>query len=241
MWLRELACRSGAGRQLLQGLSLSLWPGQVYLLYGANGAGKSSLLKLLAGLLEGQAGLRMQGEGEVLGLPLWGRRAAQRAQLGYMPQQGGLYEELSVAENLHFRAEVLDLPATSALQQAQAHGLQSVWGQRVGQLSGGWRQRVAFAASLLATPRLLLLDEPTAGVDLEAKAQIWARVQALRAAGVCVLVSSHDSEDALQCQQLLALAQGRLCFQGPVQALVAEYGSLGTGLRALLRAGVQAP
>lgn len=238
--LRALSC-SVPGRRLLHGLSWQLPQALICLLYGANGAGKSSLLKLLAGLLEGQAGLRIEGEGEVLGQPLLGRRGAQRACLGYMPQQGGLYEELSVAENLQFRAELLDLPDAAAFLQAHvlAHGLAPVWRQTLGQLSGGWRQRVAFAAALLAGPRLLLLDEPSAGVDLEAKAQIWARIRALRDAGVTVLVSSHDSEDALQCEQLLALAAGRMIFQGRPQDLAAGLGggSLQAGLLALLRAG----
>lgn len=236
--LRGVSCGL-PGRRLLDALSWRLPQGVICLLYGANGAGKSSLLKLLAGLLEGQPGLCIEGTGEVLGQPLLGRGGAQRARLGYMPQQGGLYEELSVAENLQFRAELLDLPdaATFLQTHVQAHGLQPVWRQKVIQLSGGWRQRVAFAAALLAGPRLLLLDEPSAGVDLEAKAQIWARIHGLREAGVTVLVSSHDSEDAQQCEQLLALASGRLVFQGRPQDLAAGLGdgSLQAGLRALLR------
>lgn len=240
VFLQNLVCQV-PGRTLLQGVNLRLLPGQLYLLYGANGAGKSTLFKLLAGLLDGQAGVNVSGQGEVLGKPLLGRRGSERALLGYMPQQGGLYEELTVADNLRFRADVLCLPRPTERLQAHAiaHGLQPVWAQTVGQLSGGWRQRVAFAAAVLAGPRLLLLDEPTAGVDLEAKAQLWRQISALRHSGACVLVSSHDTEDAVQCEHLIALSQGKICYQGTPAALAHAHGAgdLVTGLRALLRVG----
>lgn len=232
------SCHVGA-RPLLQQIELQVLPGEVCLLYGANGAGKSTLLRCLAGLLQGLPGLRFSGQASVLGQALAQRTAQDRARVGYMPQLGGLYEELSVQDNLRFRAEVLDLPRPQGRLQAlaQAHGLAPVWSRRVGHLSGGWRQRVAFAQAVLAEPRLLLLDEPTVGVDLQAKADLWRHIRALARQGVSVLVSTHDTQDAAQCERLLALAQGRLCYQGTPQALARQAGGLEPGLRQLLAQG----
>jgi ABC-2 type transport system ATP-binding protein len=236
--LQAWSCQSGQ-TQSLQHIDMQLWPGQVCLLYGANGAGKSTLLKLLAGLLHGQRGLRMSGQGAVLGQALSARQGVDRARVGYMPQQGGLYEELSVLENLRFRAEVLDLPLATARVQTlcESHGLLPVMARKVGHLSGGWRQRVAFAVAMLAQPRLLLLDEPTAGVDLDAKAHLWAHIRSLAQQGVSILVSTHDTQEVMQCDALLALAQGRVCHTGSPQDLMAQSGGLEAGLRGLLRQG----
>ena len=240
MLLRGWSCRAG-GTDRLHQIDLQLQAGQVCLLYGANGAGKSTLLQLLAGLLQGQRGLHMSGEGTVLEQALLARTGRDRARLGYMPQQGGLYEELSALDNLRFRAQVLDLEQPEARVQELVHaqGLAPVLARRVGHLSGGWRQRVAFAVALLAQPRLLLLDEPTAGVDLEAKAQLWAHIEALARQGVSVLVSTHDTQEAMQCDALLALAHGRVCYDGSPQALAQQAGGLEPGLRQLLRQGAR--
>lgn len=221
---------------------MCLQAGQVCLLYGANGAGKSTLLKLLAGLLQGQRRFHMSGQGQVLGRPLLKRTGHDRAQLGYMPQQGGLYEELSALDNLRFRAQVLDLsdPEVRVQSLVQSHGLSPVLSRPVGHLSGGWRQRLAFAVAVLAEPQLLLLDEPTAGVDLEAKAQLWAQIRTMAQQGVSVLVSTHDTQEVMLCDDLLALAHGRVCYQGAPQTLAKESGGLEQGLRQLLHQGALA-
>ncbi|WP_194945567.1 ATP-binding cassette domain-containing protein [Limnohabitans sp. DM1] len=236
--LRDWSCRSGTDYRL-KNIDMQLPPGQICLLYGANGAGKSSLLKLLAGLLSHQSGWVMSGEGHVLGQPLLARSGQDRARLGYMPQQGGLYEELSAVDNLHFRAQALDLPhAQSRVQNlVDAHGLGPVLRRRVSHLSGGWRQRVAFAVALLAQPRLLLLDEPTAGVDLDAKAQLWEHIHRLAHQGVSVLISTHDTQEVMSCHALMALAHGRVCHTGSPMALAQQAGGLEQGLRRLLRQG----
>lgn len=198
---------------VLQSLDIALKRGSVALLYGANGAGKSTLLKLLAGLHR-QA--KISGEGHVLNMPLWPSNGSARALLGYMPQYGGLYEELSVLENLDFRAGMLGIknPHQLAMFTAHHHVLETVLHQRISRLSGGWKQRVAFAVALLANPKLVLLDEPTAGVDLEAKSQLWARVKNLAAAGTTVLISSHDTEEARRADTLICLQDGKVSFQG---------------------------
>lgn len=197
---------------VLQSINIELKRGSVSLLYGANGAGKSTLLKLLAGLHR-QA--KISGEGHVLNMPLWPRSGSARVLLGYMPQHGGLYEELSVLENLSFRAGMLGIknPYQLAMFTAHNHALETVLHQRISRLSGGWKQRVAFAVALLANPKLVLLDEPTAGVDLEAKSQLWARVKNLAAAGATVLISSHDTEEARRADTLICLQDGKVSFQ----------------------------
>ena len=205
-------------KTILNKLNIELKRGKIALLYGANGAGKSTLLRLLAGL-HGQA--KISGSGSVLNKPLWPRSGAMRTQLGYMPQHGGLYEELSVLENLSFRAGMLGAVNANALalQAARHHELEPVLAQRVGQLSGGWKQRVAFAVALLANPELILLDEPTAGVDLEAKSQLWSRVKALAARGVTVLISSHDTDEAARADVLICLQDGQISFMGAPKLL----------------------
>lgn len=211
------------------------------MLYGANGAGKSTLLKLLAGLLPKHQGWQMSGHGTVLGQVLTARASMDRARLGYMPQQGGLYEELSALDNLLFRAQVMDVqePEKRVHITAHAHGLLPVLAKRVGHLSGGWRQRVAFAMTLLAEPRLLLLDEPTAGVDLDAKAHLWAHIRSVAKQGVAVLISTHDTQEVMHSDALLALAHGRVCYDGSAYALSLQAGGLESGLRSLLQQGAQ--
>lgn len=209
-------------RQILRDISLRLSEG-VTLLYGANGAGKSSLLKLLAGL---QSKAKIAGQGQVLGAALTPRHAAERAKIGYMPQQGGMYEELSSFENLQFRAAMLGLPEADArcLEITSTYGLTSILKQRVEQLSGGWRQRLAFALTMLAQPRLLLLDEPTAGVDLDAKARIWQQIEIEKRRGTRIMISSHDPHEALQADHLLHLHRGSIEYSGAPTALGKHFG-----------------
>lgn len=219
--LQDVSLQHG-NRTILHHLQLQLRRGVVAVLYGANGAGKSTLLKLLAGL---QTQAKVTGVGNVLEERLWPRPAAARARLGYMPQHGGLYEELTVQENIEFRLAMfgIDNVQENAKQSAKEHGLTQVWQQKLGELSGGWKQRVAFAVTLLAKPALVLLDEPTAGVDLEAKAQIWQRIQDLKRQGVSVLVSTHDSDEACRADQLINLQSGQVSYSGTPDSLCASF------------------
>ncbi|MBC3911269.1 ABC transporter ATP-binding protein [Undibacterium umbellatum] len=208
--------------QILRDVDLHLNVG-VTLLYGANGAGKSSLLKLIAGL-QGQA--KITGQGKVLTASLVSRAAAERAKIGYMPQQGGLYDELSAIENLRFRASMLDIdnPQERCAEVCDAYALAPILQKRVDQLSGGWRQRLAFASSMLSRPNLLLLDEPTAGVDLDAKACIWEQIDLERQRGASIIISSHDPHEAHRADQLIHLHRGRIEYNGTPDALISHLG-----------------
>lgn len=195
----------------LTDLSFELRSGTLCALCGPNGAGKSSTIRIVCGLLAPSA-----GNGDVLGEALSARPARRRAHIGYMAQHTVLYDELSVAENIGFRAAVMGLPRPGdhAREALRAHGLGSVHSARVGSLSGGWRQRVAFCAALIARPRLLLLDEPTAGLDPAARAALWRELRGLAATGVTVLISSHDPAEAALCDTLVVLERGQVVFSG---------------------------
>jgi ABC-2 type transport system ATP-binding protein len=195
----------------LKGVSLAVRRGSLCALCGPNGAGKSSALRIVCGLARPSA-----GSGEVLGEALSARPARRRAQIGYMAQHTVLYDELTVVENLRFRAAVMGLARASqrAEEALHEHQLDDVRSQRVGHLSGGWRQRVAFCAARLARPRLLLLDEPTAGLDADARSTLWVELRAAAAAGVTVLVSTHDAAEAALCDTLVVLDAGRVAFAG---------------------------
>jgi ABC-2 type transport system ATP-binding protein len=195
----------------LDGISFDVHAGSVTALCGPNGAGKSSTIRLICGLLRPNS-----GGGEVLGEALTALPARRRAQIGYMAQHTVLYDELTVTENLAFRAAVMGLARHHgrALEALQSHRLGEVSAARVGSLSGGWRQRVAFAVAQLAQPRLLLLDEPTAGLDAGARAAMWGELRALAGGGVTVLVSTHDAAEAALCDALIVLERGRVAFAG---------------------------
>ena len=199
----------------LSDVSLAIPTGSIAALCGPNGAGKSSAIRVVCGLLRPSS-----GGGEVLGELLAARPAQRRARIGYMAQHTVLYDELTVLENLAFRAAVMGLERhrERAHEALVEHRLDSVRAQRVGLLSGGWRQRVAFCVAQLARPRLLLLDEPTAGLDADARSTLWAELRALAATGVTVLVSTHDAAEAALCDLLIVLERGRVAFCGAPRA-----------------------
>ena len=212
--MENVGVRFGAATAL-DGVNLSLGAGSIAALCGPNSAGKSSALRLVCGLLRPSS-----GSGEVLGESLAAWPAHRRARIGYMAQHTVLYDELTVAENLGFRAAAMGLAQhrEHAREALHAHRLGSVQAQRVAALSGGWRQRVAFCAAVLAQPRLLLLDEPTAGLDAQARADLWTELRALTAVGVTVLVSTHDAAEAALCDALILLERGRVMYAGAPDA-----------------------
>lgn len=221
-------------RRVLAGVSMTLAAGEMVALVGANGGGKTTTLRMLAGLLRPNA-----GEGQVLGRDVMHPARADRARIGFMTQRLALYPELSVMQNLMFRARVHALPdPRNAVERAIADfGLQPYRGMRIDRLSGGWARRAQFAATMLHAPALILLDEPTSGLDELTRRDLWARLRALAAAGHCLVVSTHDLTEAADCPQLIFYDDG--IAHGPLTpaALMARSGcdTLADAVAALAR------
>ncbi len=219
--VRGLSKRYG-GRAVVDAVDLQVRRGQVCGFLGPNGSGKTTTIRLLCGLLEPDA-----GSGSCLGFDVLTEAAAIKREVGYMTQKFGLYEDLSIRENLDFIARLFELPhrraaVDGALQQL---GLVARQRQLAGTLSGGWKQRLALAACLLHTPKLLLLDEPTAGVDPKARREFWDEIHRLAEEGVTVLVSTHYMDEAERCDVLCYLAYGRVLAFGSAAQIVADAGA----------------
>jgi ABC-2 type transport system ATP-binding protein len=195
--------------------------GAIYGFLGPNGSGKTTTIRLLCGLLTPDA-----GEGTCLGFDV--RREAEKikAEVGYMTQRFSLYEDLTIRENLDFVARMYRLPnRRKEVDKALADlGLADRSAQLAGTLSGGWKQRLALAACLLHDPLLLLLDEPTAGVDPKARRDFWDEIRRLSAAGVTILVSTHYMDEAIQCDYIAYIAYGRKLIDGPSAGIPAQIG-----------------
>jgi ABC-2 type transport system ATP-binding protein len=200
-----------AHRVAVEQLTLTLRPGDVYGLVGANGSGKTTTLRILAGILKPD-----QGHGHVLGCDLVRDAREIRKHVGYMSQRFSLYADLSVLENLRFRAAVygVDQPRAAAEAAINDFGLTTCRRSPVKQLSGGWARRLQLAAAMIHAPRLLLLDEPTAGLDAMARQEVWQRLGRLAAQGVGVIVSTHDLAEAEQCSHITCLSAGRAVAVG---------------------------
>ena len=200
----------------LDGASLRVGSGEIYGLLGPNGAGKTTLIRSLVGLVTGD-----RGSVEVLGRRLPDRSAL--AEIGYMPQAPALYADLTVEENLAFFAAIHDLEGGRARPRiAEALQLVDLAGRRrsvVATLSGGMRQRLSLACALVHRPRLLLLDEPTVGVDPQLRAELWRRFSEMSEQGVTILVSSHVMDEAERCGRLGLLRFGRLLAEGTADEL----------------------
>lgn len=216
------------GHVALHALSLVVRRGEVFGLVGANGGSKTTVLRLIAGLIEPDG-----GRCRVLGAT----PATVRRRIGYMPQALGLYGELTVRENLQIRAALFDMPAPSAASDAAIHrlGLDAIKDNRVSRLSGGWARRAQLAAALIHAPELVLLDEPTVGLDAGARQQVWAQILALADTGATVVVATHDLAEAERFSRLGFLAGGRLLACGTPAEIVA-----GAGVRSFLLSGAAA-
>jgi ABC-2 type transport system ATP-binding protein len=205
-----LTRRFGA-RTAIADLSLSVGAGEVAGLIGANGGGKTTSLRMLAGLLKPDA-----GSGRVLGhdLALDDRRI--RGDVGYMAQRLAVYPSLSVLDNLRFRADVYGVPNARATVRAAIadYGLTPYANLPAERLSGGWARLLQLAAALLHAPRLVLLDEPTAGLDAAARQAVWQRIASLAGAGAAVVIATHDLAEAERCSHVTVLAGGRVRAQG---------------------------
>ncbi len=210
--VRDLVVQRGRVRAL-RGISFETRPGEVTGLLGPSGCGKSTLMRAVVGVQVVQS-----GEVEVLGLPAGDRRLRDR--VGYVTQAPSVYDDLTVAENLRFFARVLGVPRTEIDRCVEAVDLGSRRDQVVNRLSGGERSRVSLAAALLGSPELLVLDEPTVGLDPVLRRDLWAMFHRLADAGTAVLVSSHVMDEAERCDRLLLMRDGELIAQDTPQALL---------------------
>jgi ABC-2 type transport system ATP-binding protein len=212
--VRGLAKRFGH-RPAIVDVSLDLRPAEVLGFVGPNGAGKTTTLRILAGLLRADA-----GQGHVLGHDIMAGGPVGRL-VGYMPQKLALYGDLSVAENLRFRADVYELPDPRRAVAAaiEDFDLGQFRGQRAASLSGGWARRLLLAAALIHRPRLVLLDEPTAGLDAESRQDVWRRIAGLAARGDSVIINTHDLAEAEQCGRVALFSRGCVLALGDPHAL----------------------
>ena len=205
----------------VDGVSLSVRQGEVFGFLGPNGAGKSTLFRMLMGLMAPTVGTI-----EVLGLRLPRDADRVRDQVGYMAQRFALYEDLTVQENLEFAAEIFGMSRSDRRrrveEQLENFGLQERRRQRSGTLSGGWKQRLALSVASVHEPRLLLLDEPTAGVDPESRRQFWEEIFKLASSGTTILVSTHYMDEAVRCHRLCLMLAGRRVAEGSPSALEAQ-------------------
>ena len=210
--VRDLVVQRGRV-QALRGISFETRPGEVTGLLGPSGCGKTTLMRAVVGVQVVQS-----GEVEVLGLPAGDSRLRDR--VGYVTQAPSVYDDLTVAENLRFFARVLGVPRTEIDRCVEAVDLGSRRDQVVNRLSGGERSRVSLAVALLGSPELLVLDEPTVGLDPVLRRDLWAMFHRLADAGTAVLVSSHVMDEAERCDRLLLMRDGELIAQDTPQALL---------------------
>nr|WP_294529861.1 ABC transporter ATP-binding protein [uncultured Rhodopila sp.] len=208
--VRDLHKRYGE-RRVVDGLTLSVAEGEICGFLGANGSGKTTTIRMLCGLVKPDG-----GGGTCLGLDIIRDAPKIRLQIGYMTQRFSFYEDLTVSENLDFVAAVYEIPnRREAVKAIVARmGLADRTDQLAGQLSGGWKQRLALAACVLHKPKLLLLDEPTAGVDAKARREFWDLIHDMAADGLTVLVSTHYMDEAERCGRIVYLSDGKLVVQG---------------------------
>ncbi len=199
------------GRPVVDGLNLRVAQGEICGFLGANGSGKTTTIRMLCGLL-GPDG----GSGTCLGYDIIRDAPRIRRQVGYMTQKFSFYEDLTVFENLDLVASIYEMPnrrqAVASIMERM--GLVDRRNQRAEHLSGGWKQRLALAACVLHEPKLLLLDEPTAGVDAKARREFWDLLHAMALEGLTVLVSTHYMDEAERCKRIVYLAGGRILIQG---------------------------
>jgi len=208
--VRDL-CKSFGAVKVVDGLSLQVAKGEICGFLGANGSGKTTTIRMLCGLLTAD-----DGRGTCLGFDIIRQASLIRRHVGYMTQKFSLYDDLTVFENLDLVASVYEMPhARKAVHDIMDRmGLADRRDQLAAQLSGGWKQRLALAACILHEPQLLLLDEPTAGVDAKARREFWDLIHDMAGDGLTVLVSTHYMDEAERCNRIVYLAQGHIVVQG---------------------------
>ena len=213
--------KSFEGKVAVNRLTLQVKRGEIYGFLGPNGSGKTTSIRMLCGLLTPDS-----GSGTCLGFDVLKQTAEIKRQVGYMTQRFSLYEDLSIRENLDFTARVYGMKNRREVVEKSLDrlGLTERKDQLAGTLSGGWKQRLALAACMLHEPRLLLLDEPTAGVDPKARRDFWDEIHKLAADGITVLVSTHYMDEAERCHRLAYIAYGNLLTHGTAAEVVANSG-----------------
>jgi ABC-2 type transport system ATP-binding protein len=208
-----------AKHHVVKDFALQVRAGEIHGFLGPNGSGKTTTIRMLCGLLTPDS-----GRGTCLGYDVIRESARIKREVGYMTQRFSLWEDLTIGENLDFVARMYGTHGRRAAvdQSLQRLGLGARRDQLAGTLSGGWKQRLALAACMLHEPRLLLLDEPTAGVDPKARRDFWDEIYALAASGIAVLVSTHYMDEAERCHRLAYIFNGRLLASGTAQELVRQ-------------------
>ena len=212
--------KSFGRKHVVKDFSLQVRRGEIYGFLGPNGSGKTTSIRMLCGLLKPDS-----GSGACLGHDVIRDTGAIKREVGYMTQRFSLWEDLTIRENLEFIARMYGMRDRGAAVAAALRqlGLEARRDQLAGTLSGGWKQRLSLAACMLHRPRLLLLDEPTAGVDPQARRDFWEEIHALAARGISVLVSTHYMDEAERCHRLAYIAYGRLLATGTPKELLHLY------------------
>lgn len=204
-------------RAVVDKVELQVAKGRICGFLGPNGSGKTTTIRMLCGLLTPDAGI-----GTCLGLDIFKQAEQIKRQVGYMTQKFGLYDDLSIRQNLDFVARLFEMPDRKKAVDLSLErlGLTARQHQLAGSLSGGWKQRLALAACLIHEPRLLLLDEPTAGVDPKARREFWDQIHLLADQGITVLVSTHYMDEAERCHELVYIAYGKILARGTESEII---------------------
>jgi ABC-2 type transport system ATP-binding protein len=204
-------------RTVVNKIDLQVRKGEIYGFLGPNGSGKTTFIRMLCGLLKAD-----EGSGTCLGVDVIKQSEEIKKQVGYMTQRFSFYEDLSIRENLDFVARMYGVKdrEKTVSDSIKRLGLAGREQQLAGQLSGGWKQRLALAACLIHDPKLLLLDEPTAGVDPKARRDFWEQIHQLAAEGLTFLITTHYMDEAERCNRLAYLAYGNLLTHGTVQEVI---------------------
>ena len=213
--------KSFNGKRVVNALTLQVKRGEIFGFLGPNGSGKTTSIRMLCGLLTPDS-----GSGTCLGFDVIRQTAEIKRYVGYMTQRFSLYEDLSIRENLDFMARMYAMKnrVEAVDKTLEQLGLSARRDQLAGTLSGGWKQRLALGACMLHDPKLLLLDEPTAGVDPKARRDFWDHIHELAARGITVLVSTHYMDEAERCHRLAYISFGNLLTQGTAREVVSASG-----------------
>lgn len=211
--------KSFGDKHVVNDFSMQVRRGEIYGFLGPNGSGKTTTIRMLCGLLTPDS-----GNGTCLGYDILRESRKIKRQVGYMTQHFSLWEDLSLRENLDFIGRMYGMKnrRTAVRRALDQLGLATRQNQLAGTLSGGWKQRLALAACMLHSPQLLLLDEPTAGVDPKARRDFWSEIHGLASSGISILVSTHYMDEAERCHRLAYISYGNLLATGTAGEVVAQ-------------------